>query len=73
MPLDEFLGAGKPRGMHRIGQGQAGAAGDDVVADRAAEQEVLLQHDAEALAQMAQVDLAQIRSVELQEALNNRG
>ena len=67
-PLDELLGAGEPRRAHRVGQREAGTAGDDVVADRAAEQEILLQHDAEALAQMAQIDLAQIRAVDLQEA-----
>ena len=39
---------------------EAGPAGEDVVAHRAAEQEVLLQHHAEAPAQVAQVDLAQV-------------
>ena len=66
--LDEFLGAGEARRMHRVRQRQARAAGNDVVADRAAEQEVVLQHHAEALAQMPQVDLAQIGAVDLQEA-----
>ena len=72
-PLDEFLGAGQPRGAHRVLQRQAWAAGDDVVADRAAEQEVVLQHHAEALPQMAQVDFAQIDAVDLQEAASSRG
>ena len=66
--LDEFLGAGKPRSLHSIGEREPGAARDDVVPDRAAEQEVLLQYDAVALAQVAQIDLAQIRAVQLQEA-----
>ena len=67
-PLDEFLGAGEAGGADRILQRQARPAGQDVVADRAAEQEVLLQHDAEAGAQMAQVDLPQIGAVDLDEA-----
>ena len=63
--LDEFFGAGQPGRAHRVVQRQARPAGEDVVADRAAEQEVVLQHDAEALAQVAQVDLAQIGAVDL--------
>src|SRR5271167_4315297 len=53
--------------MHGVRQGKAGAAGNDVVADRAAEEEVVLQDNAEALPKMAEVDLAQIGAVELQE------
>ena len=71
--LDEFLGAGQPRRAHRILEREAGPAGQDVVADRAAEQEVVLQHDAEALPQVAQVDLAQVDAVDLQVAGSSRG
>ena len=41
-PLDEFLGTGQSRGAHHILDRQAGTTGDDIVADRAAEQEVIL-------------------------------
>ena len=66
--LDEFLGAREPCRAHRILEREAGPAGEDVFANRAAEQEVVLQHDTEALPQMAQVDLAQVAAVDLQEA-----
>ena len=36
--------------------GQAGTRRDDVVADRAAEQEIILKHDPETAAQMTQID-----------------
>src|ERR1700720_2308735 len=65
--LDEFFGAGEPGGLDRIRQGQSRPPRNDVVADRAAEQEIVLQHDPEALPQMPQIDLAQIRPVDLQE------
>src|SRR6185437_8054644 len=63
--LDELLRAGEPRRAHRVLETKAWPPGEDIVLDRAAEQEILLQHDAEALAQMAQIDLAQIRPVDL--------
>ena len=66
--LDELLGAGEPGRPHRVLEAEAGTPGEDVVLDGAAEQEVVLQHHAEALAQMAQVDLAQIRAVDLHRA-----
>src|SRR5579872_982008 len=66
--LDELLGPGKPGRAHRVLEAEAGASGEDVVLHRAVEQEVLLQHDAEALAQMAQIDLAQLRPVDLHRA-----
>ena len=66
--LDELLGACEPGRAHRVLEVEAGPPGQDVVLHRAAEQEVLLQHDAEALAQMAQIDLAQIRPVDLHRA-----
>ena len=56
------------RGTHGVRQRQSRASGNDVVADRAAEQEVALKNHTEVLAQMPQVDLAQIRPVDLQEA-----
>ena len=51
--LDELGGACQPGGVHRVGQGQAGTAGQDVFRDGAAEQEVFLQHDAKVATQMA--------------------
>ena len=63
--LDELLGAGQAGGAHRIAQGQAGAAGQDIVLDAAAEQEVFLQHHAEAAPQMRQIDLPQVGAVDL--------
>ena len=71
--LDEFLGAGEARRAHRVGQRQPRTAGDDVVADRAAEQEIVLQHHAEALPQVPQVDLAQIGAVDLHDSRCSRG
>src|SRR5436189_134133 len=47
---------------------QAGSSGDDVVADRSPEQEVILQHDAESLSEVAQVDFAKVHPVQLEEA-----
>ena len=67
--LDEFLGAGKPRRMHRIRKRKARTSGYDVVPDTSAEQEIVLQHHAEALPQMPEVDLAQIRAVNFMKPL----
>ena len=66
--FDEFFGTREPCRLHRIRERQAGTPGNDVVPYRTAEQEVVLQHHAEVLSQMAQVDIAQIGSVDLQEA-----
>ena len=41
-PLDELLGTGKAGRAHRVLERQAGSAGDDVVAHRAAKQEIVL-------------------------------
>ena len=71
--LDELRGAGQPGGMDRVRQRQAGAAGQDVFRDRAAEQEVLLQHHAEVAAQMRQVDVAQIDAVDADDGRCSRG
>ena len=51
--LDEFFGPRQSRGIDRVRQGQPRAPRDDVVADRAAEQKIVLQYDPEALAQTA--------------------
>ena len=66
--LDEFLGTGKPRRIHRIRKRQAGTSGDDVVADRCRGTEIVLQHHTEALPQMPKIDLAQIGAVDFYEA-----
>ena len=66
--FDELLGARESGGPHRVLEREARPAGDEVVADRAAEQEVVLQDDAEALPQVPEVDLPQIRAVDLEEA-----
>ena len=66
-PLDELVGAGQMRGAHDVGEVEPGAAGNDVVADRSTEQEIVLQNDAEPLAQMAQVDFLEIDAVKLEE------
>ena len=58
---------GKARGADRVLQRQARTAGQDVVADRAAEQEVVLQHDTETGPQMPQIDFPQIGAVDLHE------
>src|ERR1700730_9568306 len=62
--FDELLGACEPGRAHGVLEIEARPPGQDVVLHGAAEEEVLLQHDAEALAQMPQVDLAQIRPVD---------
>ena len=51
---------------------RVGRGGRDVVADGAAEQEVLLQHDADAAAQMGEVDVADVDAVEADHALLGR-
>ena len=51
------------RGADGVGERQARSAGQDVVADGAAKQEVLLQHDAKVAPEVAEVDVAQIDAV----------
>ena len=51
-PLDEFLGAGQAGRLNDLLESRIGLGGGDGFAERAAEQEILLQHDAEARTQM---------------------
>ena len=51
-PFDKLFGAGEPGRAHGVLEAEARASCKDIVPYRAAKQEVLLQHDAEALAQM---------------------
>src|SRR5208337_2058516 len=67
--LDEFLGAGQAGRPHGVVQRQPGTTGDDVVSNGAAEQEVVLQHNAQAAAQVAQVDGAQFGAVDSKETV----
>ena len=68
-PVDEFLGAGEPSHPDQLIEGRMGLCGGDVLADRAAEQKVLLQHDAEAAPEVAHVVFAHVDPVDLDEAL----
>ena len=63
--FDEFFGACQARGLNRVLRRQAGTSGDDVVADRTSEQEVVLQDDAQILPQMTKVDLSNVDAVDL--------
>ena len=67
--LDEFLGAGQTRRLDDLLEAGIGLRGGDRLADRPAEQEILLQHDAQARAQVVDVDLAQIVAVDLDQPL----
>ena len=68
-PVDEFLGAGEPRRPDDLVEGRVRLGGRDVLADRAAEQKILLQHDAKAAAEMAHVVFAHVDAVDLDQAL----
>ena len=65
-PLDKFLGARQARGAHRVRECQPRASRDDVVPDRTAEEKIALQDYAEALPQMAKVDVLQVAPVDLE-------
>jgi hypothetical protein len=67
-PLDEFLGTGEPGRTHGFFERQTGAASDDVVAHRAAEEEIVLHHDPDVSTQIGKVDLAQVGAVDLEKA-----
>ena len=67
--LDEFLGPGEPRRLHDLLEAGVWLRGGNRVADRTAEQEIFLQHDAKARAQMIDVDLAQVVAVDLDQSL----
>ena len=63
-PVDELLGAGQARGLDDLGQRRVGPGGRDVLADGAAEQEIVLQHHADAAPQMVEIDVADVDAVE---------
>src|SRR6266568_1791780 len=65
--LDELLGAGLARRPHDLLEARARLAGADIVADAAAKQEVLLQHDPEMAPEMDLVDLAHLVAVDADE------
>ena len=67
--VDEFLGARHPRGAHDVVEGRISFGGGDVLADRAAEQEVFLQDHADAAAQMRNIVFADVDAVDLDQAL----
>ena len=67
-PVDELLGAGEPRRPDHLVEGRIRLGRSDVLADRAAEQEVLLQHHAEAAAQVIDVVFAHVDPVDLDQA-----
>ena len=66
---DEFVGAGEAGGGDDLGHAGFRTGGGDVVADRAAKQEILLQHHAGATAEVAEVDVPQIDTVQAHHAL----
>src|SRR5204863_2441609 len=67
--FDEFLGAGEARCLDHLLETGIWLRGGDRVADRAAEQEIFLQYDTGARAQMVDVDFAQIVAVDLDQPL----
>src|SRR5580704_13351183 len=68
-PLDEFLGPGEPGRHDDLVKAGIRLARGDRVADRAAEQKILLHHDAKTAAQMIDVVLPQIGAVDLDQTL----
>ena len=72
-PLDEFLGAGNARGRRQSPRCVAsGFAAAMLSRTDAAEQEAVLQHDADALPQMDEIDLAAVETVHPDESLLDR-
>ena len=63
--IDEFLGASETRGTHDFIEGRIGLGRHDVVADRTAEQEILLQHHAKAVPKVINIVFAHINAVDL--------
>ena len=61
---DELVGAGEPRHRDHLRARHGGIGERDVVVDRAVEQQVFLQHDADLAAQPAGIDLGDIDAVE---------
>ena len=66
--LDELVRAGDLGGAHHLVERGGGFGHRDVLAHRAAKQEILLQHDADPGAQIADVELLQILAVDLYQA-----
>ena len=71
-PLDEFLGAGDARRRSDLLGRRVRLGGGNVVAHRSAEQEVVLQDDADALAQMDEIDLPAVEAVDAHQPLLDR-
>src|SRR6185437_16240089 len=61
---DEVVGVGRPRRRHDVAEGGVGAGVGDVLGDRAVEEEGVLQHDADLIAQVAQAEFLQADSVD---------
>ena len=61
---DELVGAGEPRRLHDDDARHGGIAERDVLVDRAVEQDVFLQHDADLAAQPAGIELGDVDAVE---------
>ena len=61
---DELVGAGEPRRLHHQRPRHRRIAERDVLVDRAVEQDVLLQHDADLAAQPAGIELGDVDAVE---------
>ena len=70
--LDEFLGAGHAGGTDDLFEAGVGLGRGDGVADRAAEQKILLQHHADAGPQMIDIERTQIVAVDLDQPLEIR-
>ena len=68
-PLDELVGADRPRGGDDLLAGRARAAEGDVVGDRAGEEEALLRHDPELPPQRLLRDVAEVDAVDRDAAL----
>ena len=64
-PFDELLRAGQTRRAHDFVEGRIDLAGGDVLADRSAEQKILLQHHAETATQVIDVVFADVDAVDL--------
>jgi hypothetical protein len=67
-PLDEFVCAGELGNSHDLVQRGGRLGHCDVLAHRAAEQEILLQDDTDLGAQVGQIELLQILAVDVHEA-----
>ena len=61
---DELVGAGEPRRLHHQRARRGGIGQRDVLVDRAVEQHVLLQHDADLAAQPGGIELGDVDAVE---------